>query len=304
MKLIYYFFPKNTYRRVILKLFYKIILNPKSFYNYINLINLNNLKNYGLKKFYCNVCGNQSRAIYDFPDIKIRTTHKIGVLRESLFCNCCGSTMRDRTLAAGILLVLNEKTGYKFKCINDLKENKYLLIKIWDTDNFSPISKILKNTNFYIRSSYLSTEKIGKELEKNYYNINLEKISFESNTFDIIISSDVMEHVRDYKAAHMEISRVLKNGGKYIFTVPYDEHCETNHILVDTSTKNDIHLTEPHIHGDPITGGILAYRIFGKNIFKEFSSLRLKLEFFKININKNMIKNGDIFIAEKKVNSI
>ena len=55
----------------------------------------------------------------------------------------------------------------------------------------------------------------------NTSNQNLEQLTFSDNSFDIVITSDVMEHVRLDDRAHQEIRRVLKPGGVYLFTVPH-----------------------------------------------------------------------------------
>src|SRR5437016_14407750 len=52
-------------------------------------------------------------------------------------------------------------------------------------------------------------------------NKNIEQLTFPDNSFDIVITSDVMEHVRLDERAHQEIQRVLKPGGIYLFTVPH-----------------------------------------------------------------------------------
>jgi predicted SAM-dependent methyltransferase len=38
-----------------------------------------------------------------------------------------------------------------------------------------------------------------------------------------VLSSDVLEHMPELYRAHSEIYRVLKPGGRHIFTVPYGE---------------------------------------------------------------------------------
>ncbi len=43
---------------------------------------------------------------------------------------------------------------------------------------------------------------------------------FEDNTFDFVVSFQVIEHIEDDKAYVAEIHRVLKRGGKFIVTTP------------------------------------------------------------------------------------
>jgi len=44
-----------------------------------------------------------------------------------------------------------------------------------------------------------------------------EKLPFQNSSFDVVFCCDVLEHVRDLPAVISEISRVLKNGGIFIY---------------------------------------------------------------------------------------
>ena len=50
---------------------------------------------------------------------------------------------------------------------------------------------------------------------------NLMNLSYDDNFFDIVLLSDVLEHVPDYERALFEVKRVLKQNAIFIFTVPY-----------------------------------------------------------------------------------
>ncbi|MDP7323689.1 MAG: class I SAM-dependent methyltransferase [Candidatus Woesearchaeota archaeon] len=47
-----------------------------------------------------------------------------------------------------------------------------------------------------------------------------DNLEFEENSFDLVLCSDVLEHIEDDKTALKEIARVLKPGGILLFTVP------------------------------------------------------------------------------------
>ncbi len=49
-----------------------------------------------------------------------------------------------------------------------------------------------------------------------------QHIPYPDNTFDIVLASDVLEHIYDTKTAFRELARVLKPGGTLIITVPYN----------------------------------------------------------------------------------
>ncbi|PIZ40439.1 hypothetical protein COV28_00460 [candidate division WWE3 bacterium CG10_big_fil_rev_8_21_14_0_10_48_23] len=54
----------------------------------------------------------------------------------------------------------------------------------------------------------------------NAYLGTAEKLPFEDNFFDLVVAWDVMEHVPDDQKAFAEVSRVLKFGGYFLFSVP------------------------------------------------------------------------------------
>jgi SAM-dependent methyltransferase len=45
-------------------------------------------------------------------------------------------------------------------------------------------------------------------------------LPLRSGTFDVVVASDVLEHIADHEAAAREIARVLKPGGVLVFSVP------------------------------------------------------------------------------------
>ena len=279
-----------------------IWLAIKGQFNFKGRINKENYRyfnNYCKSKFICNICGNFSKPYFNFPDLNLRRSHKIKDIRETLECTKCGSTLRHRALIFELLKLISKKSKRQINCVKDIKEADLRDIKILDTDAFSPAALILKKFRNYVVTSFIPRLPLNIEISQNYFNMDLEKIGFEQSTFDIILTSDVMEHVRNVNLAHSEIARILKSGGSYIFTIPYDEYCDTHDILVDTSSENNIYIVPPQFHGDPLTGGILAYRVFGNQIFEDLEFLQLKTEFYKINSQTNLIVNGDVFNATK-----
>ena len=62
-------------------------------------------------------------------------------------------------------------------------------------------------------------EKFQKNASTEYIAAPLETIGFPDNKFDIIFSICVIEHIENYKEVLKECRRILKPGGKIIFTV-------------------------------------------------------------------------------------
>jgi len=69
-------------------------------------------------------------------------------------------------------------------------------------------------------------EKVDKTYAKSTYVCDIKAIPVEDGRFDAILFTQVMEHLPDPQAAAREFHRVLKPGGRILYTGPfwYEEH--------------------------------------------------------------------------------
>ena len=73
----------------------------------------------------------------------------------------------------------------------------------------------------YTAVDKFKSENISKQEGVNFIQMNVPPFEvLESNSFDTIISFQVIEHIEDDKYFLKEIQRLLKPGGKFIFTTP------------------------------------------------------------------------------------
>jgi SAM-dependent methyltransferase len=291
--------PHCTYRRFAARLAVDFVRGRVSLAARFNRDNWKRYLEYRQRSLRCNVCGKASPPFFDFPDVNLRREHRIGELRETLQCRHCRATMRHRTLAAALLRRVSAIAGRQLASIEEAAAARLSGLKVLDTDPFSPIAGRLKHLPDYWVSSFQPDQPFDAELSPRHWNVNLEKIGFPDAAFDVVLTSDVMEHVRGIDAAHAEIHRILRRGGAYIFTVPYDARCDSHHELVDTRGPTDRFIVPPQYHGDPLTGGILAYRVFGRALHTDLAALGFEVEFLEINDAGALIVGGDVFIASK-----
>ena len=80
---------------------------------------------------------------------------------------------------------------------------------------------------------------------------NLERLTFDDDTFDLVVTQDVFEHVLDPAAALREITRVLRPGGAHLFTVPYYAPRQTV-VRAAPSPEGVIYLAPKAYHANPI----------------------------------------------------
>ncbi len=257
---------------------------------------------------YCNICGKES--VFFCKNL----VHP----RDYLTCMHCGSTSRYRSIARGIISALQELTSKKIKSLFDLQNiNLERKIVIYDTQlPFSlgivtyPIPYFLslnKNIELHLSDFNCKKDKIGPHGEIISIQ-DLQNLNYESGKFDIVITSDVMEHVRLPRKAHSEISRVTKKGGYYIFTVPHFRHTKKTHQLVKIHDENDSskdeHLVEPVYHGDPNSGGgALVYQVFGLDIEDELKELSFDTSYTDEKFIDVGIVGTELFVCKKNKDS-
>jgi SAM-dependent methyltransferase len=102
---------------------------------------------------------------------------------------------------------------------------------------------------------------------------DVQKLTYADASFDVGTSTEVFEHVPDDARGFAELHRVLRPGGRLIFSVPLTTKEKTveRAILVDGAVR---HLLPPEYHGDRIRGwgGVLAYRNYGLDIIERVKS--------------------------------
>lgn len=290
--------PQQSRRRLLASILRTVVTNPRGFKHRFNRENFFLRRQFQSCSFTCNICGTQGYPTYDMPDCRVRRDYGNVLLRETLRCTECGSTMRQRAFGEILLREISRRGVKTAITVHDLSSAD-LGLEVLDTDSFSPLSARLCQLPGYIRSKFLPSKPFGIELEPGIFNINLERIDFPSDRFDLILTSDVMEHVRDDDAAHREIWRCLKPGGAYIFTVPFIREMVSTRKLVDTSTDRNIYLCYPHLHGDPLSRGVLAYRIYGQQIISELMTVGFAVEYEEMTSVERAIFQAGTFIARK-----
>jgi SAM-dependent methyltransferase len=202
-------------------------------------------------------------------------------------------------MAHGLIKFCNARFGISAENVPDLAE-KSAGIDILETDEVSAISKTLRINQSYVVSTYAPNLPNG-DLGNGLYNVDLQNIPFPSERFEIILTSDVMEHVRDFEGAHAEIFRCLKPGGAHIFTVPFDENALVTKTLVDTTSPTDVYLERPQIHGDPRSGGAVAYRICGLSMMDLLRSIGFEVDMVRVTDVRCGVFDGLYFEARKPI---
>jgi hypothetical protein len=171
--------------------------------------------------------------------------------RERMVCPICGLNNRQRFILNRTLTYLNKKS------------NVYIYEQI--TPFYKSAEKHIKNM---IGSEYLGNNLQGGQIISGIRHEDACNLSFQDNTFNIVISNDVFEHVNDIEACLNEAARVLKVDGKLIMSIPFyvsNKVTERRAIMKENRIE---YLKEAQYHGNPLSSeGSLVFYDFGWDIF-------------------------------------
>jgi SAM-dependent methyltransferase len=200
-------------------------------------------------------------------------------LRETCVCAKCGSTNRQRQIA----YVSCHAVGHdRRKRIPSLKHlSKLDELAVYNTEASGPIHDQLSKMKEYVCSEYFGSSYISGDLVGGTMHQDLTDLSLGDESIDLVLSSDVFEHVPQPYKAHEQVYGILKSGGRHVFTVPFyqTEYLDETRAVID-ARGNTVLLKEPIYHLDPIRPeGTLVYRIFALEML-----VRLRRIGFKTNL--------------------
>lgn len=200
-------------------------------------------------------------------------------LRDHYQCIFCGSIPRQRAL----MKVLE----YEMPDWRNLKIHES-----------SPIENIFstfkQQCTQYTYSYWYESEPLGVKLQGGGTNQNLENLTFESETFDIFITQDVLEHVNRPEKVFAEIARTLKKGGKHIFTTPLYPFKRTTPRIKMKGNEREL-ILPPIYHGNPISkeGSLVTYEWGGYDFLKMIDEITgMKSKIVEFPNSKENFENG------------
>lgn len=172
----------------------------------------------------CSICGAEGSFVFNSwilpPELK-RALAEPALLeafaaRESLFCRSCGSNLRVRRLAD----VLIEHYGEGATTLAALvEEPRFRSLDIAEINSIGLLHAFLARVPGLAYSEFRPGASPG-EVVDGVRNEDISGLSYDDASFDLVLTSDTLEHVSDLPAALRETRRVLRPGGRHVFTVP------------------------------------------------------------------------------------
>ncbi len=242
---------------------------------------------------YCTVCGEHqlfhSYEPIDFP-----------CKRNGFGCGNCGAVARNRHVAHTII---NEFRG-RVDCSSLSEFSAKFDGNVWIGCVKEAVSRGLGSNPNVTRSEYLDGVPAG-EWRDGVLCQDIQATTFADAQFDLVISEDVLEHVPNPAQAFQEIGRILRPGGRHIFTIPIDWGCTHSYARAIVVNGVTHHIHPPEIHGDPFRpGGVLAYYTYGLDALEKYCSLTGPTRMLSAHGDRLLekafqIHNSWVFVSEK-----
>ena len=156
----------------------------------------------------CAVCGHAGRQVYSSWVLSRELARRWGdalATRESLFCEGCGCSLRVRRIASVLVDLYAERAT---TLVDLVREDAFRALWI------AEINSIGRMHPFLAGSPGLTHVEYPEE--------DIQALSWEDGSFDLVLTSETLEHVPDPHLALRETRRVLRPGGRHVFTVPVD----------------------------------------------------------------------------------
>jgi hypothetical protein len=212
----------------------------------------------------CNVCGAQETFVRG---------HRW--MREGYRCRTCTASLRYRGQADAILRAY----AHGATTLADLvREPDFASLDIWEPGVLGPFRAHLSTLAGYTTSDYWPDVEPG-QLRDGVRCEDLMALTYAPASFDLVITSDIFEHIRKPYVAFAEVHRVLRPGGRHIFSVPIpDDWLQETIERVDTSGPEDVLLLEPKHHLGPGGSQHLVYNNFGRDLVDHLGAIGLDTE--------------------------
>jgi len=130
---------------------------------------------------------------------------------------------------------------------------------------------------------------------------DVQSLLIPGDSFVLVTSTEVFEHVPDDRRGFSEIARVLQSGGWFVFTVPLLAAEKTLERVTVAADGSFTYLTAPEYHGDRLRGRdrVLAFRTYGRDICQRLAAAGLTAVIEVVDDAAIAVTGQQVIIARK-----
>lgn len=235
----------------------------------------------------CRVCGAAGRFV-----------RQKRAIRETYGCSSCRATLRYRVQASAILALF---PGIGARSLKELAAAPdFRQLTVFEPGIAGPFRAVFQRLPHYSKSFYWADLASGAERD-GVVNQDLMALSLPDASVDLVITSDIFEHIRHPDRAFAEIARVLRPGGAHVFTIPMTvPHPPRSVQRVDVSGPADRHLLPEVYHGDGVGGRSLVYNDFGLDLIDQLEQLGTPTQIHAYEVIERPVNAAVAFVSVRK----
>ena len=224
-------------------------------------------------------------------------------LRETGICRRCHSRTRQRQIAFVVCQALSVARNRRIRTMKDVSRLDSLVV--YNTETKGAFHDLLSKRPDYLCSEYLDPGLKSGTVVDGVLHQDLMALSFGSESIDLVLSSDVFEHVADPYRAHAELHRVLRPGGRHVYTVPFHQSEFLDEVRARVDERGEIvHFMEPVYHQDPVrlAEGVLVYTVFAVEMLGKLRRLGFRTNMYLLHSHWHGMlgPNGLVFESIKE----
>jgi SAM-dependent methyltransferase len=141
--------------------------------------------------------------------------------KESGDCSRCGAKLRGRRLAQIVLNLYPCGTprGPARSLADWTNDPAIARLRIAEINRIDGLHEQLLRLPRFSSSDYVSGSPGGTTVD-GVRSEDLTQLTYPDASFDLVLTSETLEHVPDLRTTLLEIHRVLVPGGRHVFTIP------------------------------------------------------------------------------------
>ena len=182
--------------------------------------------------------------------------------REGIRCSHCGAPLRVQQLAEVLVEECLARRNIGVSSLAALaRDPRARDLRVAEINRIGGLHEVLADLPGLCYSEYESQQP-GVPSE------DLLDLSYPDDHFDLVLTSDTLEHVPDFERALAEIHRVLRPDGAHVFTVPVVWDRAETVVRAELRGGEVHHLQPASYHGisEPPPPTCLVFQEFGADI--------------------------------------
>jgi SAM-dependent methyltransferase len=217
----------------------------------------------------CAICGRWGPMLYRRRVVPRRLEELWGLTpalaaalarRESLECAWCGGKLRARRLAEVLLqtYAVGSPAAPPRSVAAWVRHPEARALRVAEINRIDGLHAVLQALPHLAASDY-STGAAAGSPARGVRSEDVTHLTYPDAAFDLVLTSETLEHVPDLHAALGEIRRVLVPGGCHLFTVPVLPTVAATYARAETSSDGSIVALAPAVCHP---GGDTGYPVF------------------------------------------